>query len=80
MTPEEMNAIIQQDFQHLGYGSRGSAQRALRAAYPDLLRHYLAIDSAKPRGDILREAIDLVRITHPDGTLDYEHEYFGIEP
>jgi hypothetical protein len=79
MTPEEMNAIVQEDLKHIYYGSHGSPQKMLHGAFAQCRQAQLGAngDPSRTRGEVFREAVTSIRTNHADFQPDYDHDWFG---
>ena len=78
MKREEMDAIIQEDRQHIGYGAPGTPQRMLHGTFTSARMAQLGSkgDQSRSRGDALQAAIAALHVSHPDFQPEYDHEYF----
>jgi hypothetical protein len=79
MEPKEMNRIIREDLEHIGDAVHGTPQRVFRGCYISARQSQLGAkgDPARSRGDVIREAVAAMRVSHPDFEPDYDHEWFG---
>jgi hypothetical protein len=80
MKKQEMNQKVEQELSYIPGNRKNVAQGILRTTYDALRRHDLSVNPAAPARESLRNAIAAVRRNYPKAPLQFDQEFFGLQP
>jgi hypothetical protein len=80
MRKQAMNQKVAQELRYIPGNPKNPAQGILRTTYDALRRHDLSVNPAAPPRESLRSALAAVRRNYPKAPLQFDQEFFGLQP
>jgi hypothetical protein len=80
MKKQEMNQKVEQELSYIPGNRKNVAQGILPTTYDALRRHDVSVNPAAPARESLRNAIAAVRRNYPKAPLQFDQEFFGLQP